>query len=94
MKVSCNDLNPVLSGALVHPLVELVKAGDEELHNAALGRLPEQPGQVEAPSLEDEDEDHPLVELVVSPALSVTVHVILAQSGVGVVNTRGPVEPY
>ena len=36
---------------------------------------------------------HPLVKLVVSPAQSVTVNIVLAQSGVGVVNTRGPVEP-
>ena len=78
---------------LVHEGVNISQAGGQQLHHAALGGLPEQPWQVEAPSLEDEDKDHPLVELVVSPALAVTVHVILAQSGVGVVNTLGPVEP-
>ena len=92
VKVSCNDLNPVLPCALVHPLVELVKAGDEELHDAALGCLPEQPGQVEHAGLEREHENDPLVVLVMGHPVPVSMDVILPEAGHWKVLTQSPVE--
>ena len=92
VKVSCHDFHSVLSGSLVHPLVELIKAGDEELHDAALGCLPEQPGQVEHAGLESEHEDDPLVVLVMGHPLPVSMNVILPEAGHWIVLTLGPVE--
>ena len=88
-----NQFNSFSPGLLVHEGVNVSEPGGEQLHHAALRWLPEQPGQVETSCLEDEDEDDPLVKLVVSPAKPVAVNVILAQARVGIVNPRGPVEP-
>ena len=92
MKVSCHDLHPVPPGALVHPLVELIEARDEELHDAALGCLPEEPGQVEHAGLEGEHEDDPLVVLVMGHPGPVPMHVILSEARMRKVLTQGPIE--
>ena len=92
VKVSCDDLDPIFPGAFVHPFVQLIEARDKELHDAALGCLPEQPGQVEHAGLEREHEDDPLVVLVVRHPAPVAVHVILTETGHRKVLTQGPVE--
>ena len=90
--VAGDELHSLLPVVLVHEGVNVSEARGEELHHAALGRLPEEPRQVETSGLEDEDEDHPLVVLVVSPAKTLTTDVILPEARVGVVHSLGPIE--
>ena len=79
---------------LVTAYLEVGEAGGDELHDAALCRLPEQPRQVEHPGLEGEHEDDPLVELVVGHPAPVSVHIVLAEAGVRPVLAQGAVKSF
>ena len=71
--VAGDELHSLLPVVLLHEGVNVSEARGEELHHAALGRLPEEPRQVEEEGQEDEVEGNPLIVGVVDHGHSVRV---------------------